>query len=105
MCHFDPQILPYTHVLKPLHVAAADVAFVGGDAADVVGVGPSRGRPHKVGVQVVEGGAHFGGVFLVHAEDDGLGEAVGLFQEIGEVRATAWVRARRATRRSKSAVV
>ena len=45
-----------------------------------------RGRlRHEVGVQVVEGGAHFGGVFLVHAEDDGLGEAVGLLQEIGQV--------------------
>ena len=26
------------HVLKPLHVAAPDVALVGGDAADVIGV-------------------------------------------------------------------
>ena len=39
----------------------------------------------QVGVQVVERGAHFGGVLLINAEDDGLGEAVGLFQEIGQV--------------------
>ena len=39
----------------------------------------------QIGIEVVEGGAHFVGVFLVDAEDDGLGEAVGLFQEIGEV--------------------
>ena len=40
---------------------------------------------YEVGAQVVERGAHLGSVLLVHAEDDGLGEAIRLFQEIGEV--------------------
>jgi hypothetical protein len=39
----------------------------------------------EVGIQIVERGAHFRGVLLVHAENDALGEAVGLFQEIGQV--------------------
>ncbi len=68
------------HVLEPLHVAAADVAFVGGDAADVVGV-----VLDEVGVEVDEGRAHFGGVFLVHAEHDGLGETIGFLEKIGQM--------------------
>ena len=40
---------------------------------------------HEVGVAVVERPPHLLGVFLVHAEDDGLGEAVGLLQEVGQV--------------------
>ena len=51
-----------------------------GDAADVVGV-----LLDQVGVQVVERLAHLVGVLLVHAEDDGLGEAVGLLEELGQV--------------------
>ena len=39
----------------------------------------------EVGVAVVQGPPHLVGVFLVDAEDDGLGEAVGLLEEIGEV--------------------
>ena len=61
-------------------MAASDVALVGGDAADVV-----RMLRHEVGVQVGQRRAHLAGVFLVDAEDDGLGEAVGLLQEIGQV--------------------
>ncbi len=82
-------------ILESLHVAATDVAFVGGDAADVIGErtagrGARRDRrgacaTHEVGVQVVQRGAHNGCVFLVHAKDDGLGEAIGFFEEIGEV--------------------
>jgi hypothetical protein len=68
------------HVLEALHVALADVALVGGDAADVV-----RMVADEVGIQVVEGGAHFRGVFLIDAEDDGFREAVGLVHEVGEV--------------------
>ena len=67
-------------VLEPAQVAAADVAFVGGHAADVV-----RMLLHEVGVQVVERPAHLVGVLLVDAEDDGLGEAVGLLEELGQV--------------------
>ena len=40
---------------------------------------------NEIGVQIVERGAHLGGVVLVHTKDDGLGEAIGLFQEIGEM--------------------
>ena len=58
----------------------------------------------EVSVQVVERGSHLGGVFLVHAEDDGLGETVGLFRKSVRCLAMASVRARKATRRSKSAV-
>src|SRR5437867_953805 len=52
----------------------------GGDTADVIGE-----LLDEIGVQVVQRGAHFRSVFLVHAKDNGLCEAVGLFQEIGEV--------------------
>ncbi len=68
------------HVLELAQVAAADVAFVGSDPADVVGV-----LPDQIGVQVVQGPPHLVGVFLIDAEDDGLGEAVGLLEEVGEV--------------------
>ena len=68
------------HVLEAAQVAAADVAFVGGDPADVVGM-----LLHQIGVQVVQRPPHLVGVFLVDAEDDGLGEAVGLLQEVGQV--------------------
>ena len=68
-------------VLEAAQVPAADVALVGGDAADVV-----RVLLHEVGVQVVERAPHLVGVLLVDAEDDRLGEAVGLLQEVGEVR-------------------
>jgi hypothetical protein len=68
------------HVLEPAEVAPADLALVGGDAADVV-----RVLPHQVRVEVGESRAHLAGVLLVHAEHDGLGEAVGLPEEVGQV--------------------
>ena len=61
-------------------VAAADVALVGGDAAHVVGI-----LRHKVGVEVDQRLPHFDGVFLIDAKDDGLGEAVGLLEEVRQV--------------------
>ena len=61
-------------------MAAADVALVGGHAADVVGI-----LLHQVGVVVVQRAAHLVGVLLVDAEHDGLGEAIGLLQEVGQV--------------------
>ena len=67
-------------VLEPAQVPAPDVALVGGDAADVV-----RVLLHEVGVQCGERLAHLARVLLVDAEDDGLGEAVGLLQEVGQV--------------------
>jgi hypothetical protein len=61
-------------------VAASDVALIGGDTADVVGV-----LGHEVAVQSGERGAHLAGVLLVDAEHDGLGEAVDLLEELCEV--------------------
>lgn len=61
-------------------MAAPDEAFLGRDATDVV-----RILPDEIGVQVVQRVAHLVRVLLIYAEDDSLGEAVGLFQEIGQV--------------------
>ena len=65
---------------EAVEMAAPDVAFVGGDADNII-----RVLLHQIGVEIVQRVAHLVGVFLVDAEDDGLGEAVGLFQEVGEV--------------------
>ena len=67
-------------LLKLARVALADASLVRGDAADIVGI-----LLHQVGVEIVERAAHLVGVLLVDAEDDRLGEAIGLFQEVGEV--------------------
>ncbi len=68
------------HVLKPVEVAAPDVAFVGGDAAHIVGI-----LPDEVGIEIGNATPHFVGVFLIDAKDDGFGEAVGLLEELGQV--------------------
>ena len=68
------------HVLEPAQVAAADAALIGDDPADVVGI-----LLNQVGIEVVQRPPHFVGVFLVHAEDDRLGEPVGLLEELGQV--------------------
>ena len=65
------------HVLKPLHVAAPNVALIGGDAADVI-----RELLHQIGIEIVERSPHLGSVFLVNAENDGLGETVSFLEEI-----------------------
>ena len=65
---------------EAVEVPAADLAFIGDDAGDVVGV-----LFDEVGVEVVQGLAHLLGVLLVNAEDDGLAVAVGLLQEVGQV--------------------
>ena len=44
-------------------------------------------------------------MFLVDAEDDGLGEAVGLLEEVGQVPGDGLGAGRRATTRSKSLVL
>ena len=87
-------------VLEVLDVAAPDAALVGRDAADIVGVLLPRDR--RSGCQVRCRISI--GVFLIHAKDDGLGEAVGLLEEVVRWRAIASVRARSATTRSKSLV-
>ena len=53
---------------------------IGGYPADII-----RILLHQVGIEVVQGPAHLVGVFLIHAEDDGLGKAVGLLEEVGEM--------------------
>ena len=59
----------------------AALGIVAGDAHDVAGV-----LLDEVGVLVDEGLAHAGGVFGVHAEDDGLLEAVAaLLEELGDL--------------------
>ncbi len=67
-------------VLEAAEVAAPDVALVGGDTADVVGV-----LAGEVAVEVGQRAAHLVGVRLIDAEDDRLGEAVGLLEEAGQV--------------------
>ena len=69
------------HVLEAARVAAADVAFVGGDPADVV----ADAAATRSAFRLFRAAAHLVGVLLVHAEDDGLGEAVGLLEELGQV--------------------
>ncbi len=58
----------------------ADIALIGRHATNVVGM-----ILDQVGVQGRERPPHFKRVFLVDAEDDGLGEAVGLRHEAREV--------------------
>ena len=86
-------------VLKPAEVAAPDVALVGRDAADIVGI-----LRDQIGVEVVKRRPHLAGVFLIDAEDDRLGEAVGLLQELGEVARDRLGARAKATTRSKSFV-
>jgi hypothetical protein len=57
-------------------VPAADIALISCHAADIV-----RVLPHQVGVEHDDGLAHLGRVFLVDAEYDRLGEAVGVVRE------------------------
>ena len=68
------------HVLEPAEVTASDVALVGRDATHVI-----RILRDQVVVEVGERSPHLARMFLVHAEDDGLGESVGLVEEVGEV--------------------
>ena len=58
----------------------ADGTFVGGYAADVIGV-----LLDEVAVQVEQFLAHFGRVLLINAEHKSLGEAVGALEEVGQV--------------------
>src|SRR4029450_6705061 len=67
-------------VLEAVQMSAADIALLRGDPAHVVGV-----FSHQIGVEVTQGAAHLISVFLVHAEDDGLGEAVRLAEEFGQM--------------------
>lgn len=63
--------------------APTDVPFIGRDARDVF---LSRWELlHEVGVLVVQRPPHLVSVLLIDAEDDGLGVAVGLLEEVAEV--------------------
>jgi len=70
----------FVYVLKVREMGQADRAFVGRDAADVVGV-----LLDQIAVEIDQFLAHLGCVLLIDAEHDGLGEAVGALEEIGEV--------------------
>ena len=59
-------------------MAAPDVAFVSRHPADVVGV-----LLDQIGIQVVQLPPHLVGVFLIHAVNDGFGEAICPLQEVG----------------------
>jgi hypothetical protein len=63
-----------------VHVAAPDVAFVGGDAADVIGE-----LLDEVSVEIVECRPHLGRVFLIHAKDDSFGVTIGFFEKISQM--------------------
>ena len=67
-------------ILEVAEVAAADVALVRRDPANVI-----RVLLDQVGVEIHQRLAHVGRVLLVHAEDDGFGEPVGLAQELRQV--------------------
>ena len=67
-------------VLEVAEMAAPDVAFVGRDPANVVGM-----VADEIGIQVVQCPPHFVGVFLIDAEHDGLGEPIGALQVLGQV--------------------
>ena len=58
-------------------MASTDVSFIGGHAANVIGK-----LLHEIGIQIVERRFHFKRMFLIHAEDDGLGKAVGFLEEV-----------------------
>ena len=64
-------------VLEVLHVAAPNAALVCRDAADII-----RVLLNEIGVEVAKRAAHLIGVFLIHAKDDRLREAIGLLQEV-----------------------
>ena len=61
-------------------MTATDVAFVGGDATNVIGI-----LSCKVAVEIVQRLSHFGGVLLIDTEDDCLSEAIRFLHEIGEM--------------------
>ena len=67
-------------VLKAAQVAAPGISLVRGYPAHVVGE-----LPHQVGVQVGERLPHLQRMLLIDAEDDRLGEAIGVFHEVAEV--------------------
>ena len=81
-------------------MAAADGSFVGGHAADVVGV---TGRTRSA-FRLASACRISLGVLLVDAEDDRFRKPVGLLEEVGQVAGDRSVRARSETVRSKSFV-
>ena len=65
-------------VLKAAQMATADVAFIGRDAADIVRILATKSL-----LRLLSARPHFAGMFLIDAEHDRLGEAVGLLHELG----------------------
>src|SRR5438034_4139162 len=68
------------HVLKLREVPTTNVAFISGDAADVV-----RIFSYKIAVKIVQCLSHLGSVLLIDAEDDCFSKAIGLLHELGEM--------------------
>lgn len=68
------------YVLELRPVGRADIALVRRHPAGIV-----RMPLHQVSVQVGQCTAHFQGVFLIDTKNDGLGEAVGVFEKIGQM--------------------
>ena len=68
------------HVLELRPMGRADIALVRSHPADIV-----RMPLHQVCVQIGQCTAHFQGVFLIDTKNDGLGEAVGVFEKIGQM--------------------
>src|SRR5437879_5289341 len=67
-------------ILKTSQVTFADLFLIRSHAANVV-----RVLFHNVCIKIVEQTAHFVGMFLVHAKDDGLVVSVGLLKEVRQV--------------------
>ena len=61
-------------------MAASDLSLFSSDTADVI-----RVLPHQVRIQIVQRPPHLVGVLLIHTEDDGFSEAVGLLEKLRQV--------------------
>src|SRR5438094_10030421 len=61
-------------------MTATNVAFIRSDATNVVGI-----SSHKFAIEIIQRGAHVGGVFLINTENDCFREAVRLVQKISEM--------------------
>ena len=61
-------------------MAFTNFSFFRGDASYIVWV-----LFHYVGIQVVEGAAHFIRMLLIHAKDDSLGKTISTFHEFSKM--------------------
>ncbi len=61
-------------------MAAPDLLLIGCNTANII-----RVSLNKVGIEIVECAAHLVCMFLIHAEDDRLGEAIRLLKEVSKM--------------------